>query len=374
MDNEVLYAKLVDAIGIDTFTVSGKIQTTTVCPWCGSASSKGHIRNSFGKIFDSGRAFGFKCFVCHEAHALISLALAVGLGGTEDYERQDYSALVSSARTVQQDPFWTPYVEDLQEVYTAHPERHRLWWDYKRVPPDVVDKWGLGVGVAPWRESQIHDALNSRGDVSLITPMRRYDGSVMGFRARRPDGGWLSFTGLTIGILPLQHLQVAASNKIVMVLENYVDALLVNEFGGDGVGAVATLSTSYMSDEWLAALRYVRPRMTVVAYDADIPGNGPVSQEHLLEYAHSRRPQIERLCNCDVEISGVQPTQKGFSVLYSANGEQGSFSIPAPAGVRLSNMLLANGIPSMLVKWNQDQAYMDVGKLWLEEFEDDDYN
>lgn len=367
-----LYEKLKTAIGVDELTINGKLQTTTVCPWCGSYSKKNDIKNSFGLIFNGGKDWGYKCFSCHETHSIITLALEVGVDGDFKIpERNEYSSLVDTSRVIPETPFWHGYIEELQDVYTGSDERYSAWWDYKRIPPEVVDKWGLGFGAVPWRESQIGDALAGRGSGSLITPIRSYSGSVVGFRARKPEGQWLSFSGLSLAMIPLQHLAVAATKRVIILQENYADGILVNEFGGPSVGAVSTLSTSYMSDAWIAALKYANPDIVVVAYDADVPGNGPVNREHLMEYVESRKPGLERMHNEPVHSTGVTESGRGWKASYKTeSGSEFSITIPTPAGVRVSNMLAENRVSAILGKWYTDQKGKDIGQIWMESFDD----
>lgn len=279
------------------------------CPWCGKEAKKYATHFSYSEK-------GFKCFVCGEGGTLGRLAKHLNVDG--DW-REPQPRPEPQPRTR---PAWLDNATRLLAGYTTHPRRRELWDSYKRLPAETLDAYRLGVGVLP--------ASRCRHE-RLIVPVM--DGlRVAWLRGRVIDcdcGKWLASGGVKLADVPLfnaDRLQPMQPSQVVWIVENPVDAILVG-LRTDYVG-VATLSVSYWQDHWTEALRAARPELIVVAYDADLPGNGGPDywrQKHQWERERGHRA-------------------------------------PVPGGVRLVNRLLRAGLPARLFRWPAGVG-TDVGEV-----------
>ena len=373
MDDAILFDSLGQQIGIDYLNISGKPQWTTVCPACGTVSTRLEFKNSFGRIF--GDSYGYKCFACNTAWSLAHLAAE---SDADAYDRSDIPVR-QQEETVTAEPFWWASRRRLFTAYRENKEKYEAWWKYKRIPPPMVDKYGLGYGQFPHGAWDIENAIAGESQAAnrLMTFFGNLNGSTVWARGRRAEAGGIKWRGLG-GVSPydvsLPLAKMCKGGGIVAVVENAPDAALIHEYCG--MDAVATLSVSYWSDAWTKQLRQLNPEHVLILYDADVAGNGPVSSEQLHTVAKHRiekslpyiNPEADGL---PVQITGNVMTDNGWNVYYTL-GEQEKiniFRIPIPGGVRLLDKLRKAGFDSVsLGKWEKPQAGMDVGALYLDDW------
>lgn len=210
------------------------------------------------------------------------------------------------------------------------------WQAHKPVKEKTILRAKLGVGVLPSSHCT-HERL--------IVPIFGDDGHIVCFRGRQLSCNcadrrgrllkWLAPAGWQIDELPLYNLREAAPGGILWVVENMVDALLVGDY--TDMTGVATLSTSYWLPAWTMAMAEYRPSLVVVAYDNDLVGNGgaQIRSELLKQWRENLPPG-----------STAEP--------------------PEPAGVRVVNALLENGMNGVLYDWSNRPARADIGMLFQE--------
>lgn len=272
------------------------------CPSCGHVSSPRNIHFSFSER-------GGFCFSCGYRTSLAKLAAQLG------QEHIQLQPAVKTPEPLKKPVSWLFDIEHLIEKYAAHRASYELWGAYKPVSRENIVKFRLGVGVLP--ASRCHHER-------LIVPI--FDGTMcVGVRGRSIScdcGKWLAPGGTDISMYPLYNQQALAPGGIVWIVENPIDALLVGQFT-PFVG-VATYSVAYWQERWSSALLAAKPAHVIVAFDNDVPGNGGNVSEWLAAHPGARLPQ--------------------------------------PAGPRLANRLLGEGIPARLFDWGSLPA-KDIGAL-----------
>jgi hypothetical protein len=218
------------------------------------------------------------------------------------------------------DHAWMHDARYLQSIQ-SHPDRVRLWQEYKPIPAALIERQGLGVGVLPMSHCR---------HTRLIVPVFAA-GALVGLRGRRIscqcDGNWLVSSGTTPANLPLYNLDAARPGCVLWIVENCADALLV-EAATPYIGA-ACYSTSYWTLAWTEAIVSLRPASVVVALDNDLVGNGGAA----------RRGEF---------IAAWQRDHPGAP-------------IPNAAGVRRTNDLRDAGVDALLYPWGSSQHKADIG-------------
>ena len=289
------------------------------CPGCGKEVKRGQTHFSFS-------ARGGHCFVCGASYSLAALA--------QMYDVKDWRPDPSRRQARERrrpERRWDGGA--LMAQYTAHERRFEMWRRYRSLLSEaIIDRAGLGVGAFPQYTSKCeHDRLM----VPLIV-----GGEVVGFRGRALDcecGKWLSpsgnrtvlYNGRRLGadidtLADVTGNAKQVSHPIVTIVENPLDALLIEEL--EGGYAVATLSVSYWKDEWTRAMVDLAPKLVMVMYDNDRPGNGG-GQEGQLRWLAEHPKDI------------------------------------VPNGVRLANDLIAAGVKAQLYDWGDAPYKMDAGDL-----------
>lgn len=229
-------------------------------------------------------------------------------------------------------PYWQKHADRLQRGYVAHPDRHNLWQAYKPLPEATIEKAGLGVGKLMSNKCQ-HDRL--------IVPVWNDFGRIVCFRGRRIDCdctddrgkllNWTTSAGWNLYDLPLYNApRPGQQAEIIWVVENQIDALMVDAF--TTFRGVATMSTSYWRDAWTDALVEASPKLVIVAYDNDLPGNGGGQQREAM-------------------IKKWRLTAPAGAPLPIAHGQV------------LANILLEAGLPAVLYDWQHAQAGDDIGSI-----------
>lgn len=325
-----------------------KPQYLITCPYCGAESRQTNFHCSFGQIFPN-EGWGFKCFSCGEVRSLKRFAIEAGA-----IEQQIPKPLPVSPPKPQHKPIWLSQKQAVCNHVVKATDKYDLWYEYKRVTPDMVDKYRLGVGVLPSCQCKHH---------RLITPFFEHDNPVW-FRGRRVDcdcNNWLGASGVSPYDISLPGIEDVPQNGIVFVTENRVDAMLITE--KSPYYGVATLSTSYWCDKWTKQLRAAKPSQVIVLFDADLPGNGlPIGdfqqavKRRIVKRFHVEHPVIVSTLTLD----------GGWLVEWQAGETSGEIHIPQPAGVKLANRLLGAGIKNVTVgKWQEGELGLDVGQLYV---------
>ena len=174
------------------------------------------MHSSYGAIFEGEN--GYKCFACGVAYGLS--ALHAKLTGKE--VSKDTFVVPLKSSKARQIPYWRKHADSYLKTYTAHSKRYTAWMDYKSIPENVVDKYDLGVGILPQSRCR---------DLRLIVPIIQNNNVVM-LRGRRISGDgakWASSGGVSPKDILLPFWERVTSD-ILMIVENPVDAILVNEF------------------------------------------------------------------------------------------------------------------------------------------------
>lgn len=294
------------------------------CPACGHASTPRSPHCSFSPR-------GWKCFVCGTGGSLQDLANRVGL------EHGPYIPPILVEQPVRQldTPAWMEMslASRLLHQWEHHPDRFSLWNSYKPLPEEIIlAKW-LGVGKLPAYTSK---CTGER----LIVPVLDTYGQLVGIRGRYlacsccdpKHDKWLVAKGTSPERMPLYNADALTAGCVVWVVENPIDALMVN-LNTPFIG-VASYSTSYWHTRWTDCLLAAHPELVIVAYDNDLVGNGG---------AHRREEMI----------AIWQTTHPG--------------KIPPSRGIKLVNHLLGAGLPAVLFDWRDMLAKADIGSLLMQE-------
>ena len=290
---------------------NGFIEYHIPCPDCSHESSPKDPHCSFSEG-------GFHCFVCGLSCSLPTLAKKVGLESDQPF----YNAPRTRLEPRRDTPGWLAISEHLCSRYERSTARFTAWQKYKPLSRETIVSNRLGYGVL--RASQCpHNRL--------IVPI--LDGTMItGFRGRAIDCGckkWLAPAGTNISLYPLYNVGALSTSKVVWIVENPVDALMVTE-QTEYIG-LGTYSVTYWNDWWLDTLRAARPELIIVAYDNDLPGNG----------GGVRRREFERKWLAD-------PKHK---------------LVPKANGIRLANYLCEAGLPATLYNWGHAEYKTDIGSL-----------
>lgn len=324
-----------------------KPQYLIKCPYCGAESSPKNFHCSFGQIFPN-EGWGFKCFSCGEVRSL--KRFAIESGKTE--QREVLRPLPRPVTAVK--PVWLSQKKTVFDYSTRSPNKYDLWYQYKCVTPDMVDKYKLGVSVLP----SCH-CTHPR----LITPFLE-NGNPVWFRGRRIDcdcNNWLGASGVSPYDVSLPGIEESPENGVIFITENRVDAMLITE--KTPYSGVATLSTAYWCDKWTHQLRDVNPSRVIILFDADLPGNGLPA----LDFQEAVRRRVSRRFNVECpSILEIRPLDDGWVVKWESAETIGEIHIPQPSGVKLANKLLAAGLKNVVVaKWREGELGLDAGQLYV---------
>lgn len=319
------------------------------CPYCGKAAKRGQVHFSFWSAGMHGSKAGFKCWNCGEGGGLGKLAKQLGLLEGERRPVQPVQRPAPPPIDPERDPArWLNDAERIANSYLTA-DRFERWSAYKPIPRDVVDWYRLGYGSLPVFTSR---CPHPRLIVPLIC-----GGRVVGLRARRVDcecgekSKWLSASGSKPILYnagwttpnPAQRTAARigdsrhpyAAGRVVFIVENPIDALMLENVTEERYYAFATLGVTNWREEWTFALQNAKPKLVVIAYDHDIAGNGGSTDQE-------RR---------QMEADWMQKNPK-------------SKTVPIPNGIRLANTLLESGIPARVYRWPAGTPMKyDIGEL-----------
>jgi hypothetical protein len=256
---------------------------------------------------------GANCFACGWQPPLSVLAQKLGLPDNRPY--------------IEPKPLSVPGLyRQNTEHFTAIASRCAFrgdvvarWQSYKPLSEKTIRDRNLGVGIVP----------GTCPHERLVVPLYE-QGKVVGIRARALScqcKKWLSPSG---SILPLYNAEALSRGQVVVIVENPVDALLVQERWG--YIAIATMGATIWKDGWTPLLKAAQPELALVAFDHDLPGNGAQS-------ANEYRQMV-------AEWKAKHPNAP---------------RIPDSAGPKRMAAFIQAKIPSQLFKW--PEGAKDFGEL-----------
>ena len=353
-DPVTVYNSLV--VQIAAKEVRGRKQQALVeyCPFCGADNEK-HLRASFGQVFP-GNNWGYHCFACSRSCSLFHLANLLNVTPNDDPIERQIKPLAPPEY-----PSWYSGRQSLQSAYASIPERYQAWERYKGVSQAMVDRYALGYGVLPGDKGFSHSCSHWR----LITPILDVTGEVVWFRGRSIHcecAKWHSaslrdYHMASIGAaLPQSHYAKRGADYL-FITENYVDAGMINM--SSRYSAVATLSTSYWLPLWTEQLAALSPSLVIVAYDADLSGNGG-SKKEVTDRAVKIVSKRLELPPERIEVISVTVMPDHYAVDWKTQAHQGVQFVASPRGVTLANHLLEYGFAVKLLKWSS--SGLDMGK------------
>lgn len=226
------------------------------CPFCGKPAKRGDVHFSFAEQ-------GCFCQVCKKGGSLSKLAKLANVD-TGDYVAPDYH---QEAIKVESSVF--PY--DLIGKYEKHPKRIQLWQEYTYSKPcktalseDLIIRYRLGVGRLPDKDGQFMKTER------LILPMVR-GGKLVMIRGRALNQHPMKWQ--TVGSpARLINGDLITSNSVVLVLENWIDALLAMMLLPDVTPVATSGGASTWLESWSSHIAKVKPKGIIMAMDNDQAG------------------------------------------------------------------------------------------------------
>lgn len=223
------------------------------CPKCGKPAKRGQKH-----FFFSER--GFKCWTCGDGWhgSLKTLADFVGL------DTGDYVAPVYHEDKIKVESSVFPY--SLIGDYERHPKRIELWQAYKPLSEELIIKYRLGVGRLPKEDGTFYS------DERLIVPLVR-DGKLVMLRGRSMQGSKHPAKWLTRGTpARLFNGDLITSNSVVVIMENWIDALLAMMLLPDVTPVATSGGASTWLDSWSKHIAKIKPKGIIMAMDNDQAG------------------------------------------------------------------------------------------------------
>ena len=320
------------------------------CPYCGN-DNHSHISSRFG---ETNVGTFFKCFACGKATSIYMLGVKLGIINPDEDEEPEETVIKPLVKQSSLPDWWNKRWH-LLEQYQNNREKIYMWAQYKNVRPDEIEKYALGYGYLPHTTTP-----------RLIVPV--FDGKeLIGFRGRlvdNPEGNqvkWLSTKGLSPSNMKNPPFYSRAKDySHLFVVENMVDAILVNERTPHT--AIPTMSVTYWNESWTEKIRELLPISVIVAYDADLAGNG-CGKEIMRELIQKRLRKLSLDC---AEVNSYAIRGNNLEIKYvNSVGDVLESRIPSPYGIRLYKKLSGRvGAFTHLADWSAiDQNIKDVGEL-----------
>ncbi len=286
-----------------------------VCPECGKEPKKGQTHCSFSER-------GAKCFVCGFGAGLGKLAQLLDVAPTQTTPR-----LHQPAAPPPRPRFWQQNPEAVLAPLLESPRRLEAWQAYKPLSIDSIARWRLGEGLLPSSQCQHR---------RLVYPVFEA-GHIVGFRGRSTTCDcpkWLTAGGSKTVLWGLEFITPGAQ---VIVVENPVDAMLAMQVEPGVVAVASTSGAGAWRDEWTAELARRRPVHVLVWLDHDLAGNGsPHHYGELVAAWRRANPQAKHP--------------------------------PRPNGPRITEALLAAGVPASLYRWPRGTPpKADIGSVLAQE-------
>lgn len=244
-----------------------------------------------------------------------------------------------------------------QKTYESNPEKYIQWSKYKNVSRELVDKYRLGYGT-----------LSGTRHNRLICPIYFYDelqllrGRLVEKSEKYPT--WLNATGSVINEIDLIFSDRIKKGNIILLVENYVDALIFNEknltIEKTPVKAIPTLSVSIWGNKWTEQLLNLVPKKVIICYDSDLAGNGVPHKD--LEYSLKQwLCKVEKCENDQLKIISITNNDSQYLIQYNLSGLVKTRTKPLPRGFLLKNKFDSLGVNSILFRW--DKVGIDLGEV-----------
>jgi len=162
-------------------------------------------------------------------------------------------------------PEWSRNGAKYLRSFMSHPDRIKLWQEYRPISEELIELYQLGVGKLPL--SRCHHER-------LIVPVME-DGVIVALRGRRIDcdcDAWLNSKGIKKSLFGLDRLPQGA---IVVIEENNANSLLTMSHYGKGWHGLAPVTGAGTNWEkwWIERLVASKPKQVVIAFDNDVAGN-----------------------------------------------------------------------------------------------------
>lgn len=282
------------------------------CPKCGKDK----------KHFSFSEDHGAHCFACDYSGSLKQVAELLSIQPDERARPARRAVRPLPPRHWQQRPDY--YLDR----FCGALDRVTCWQAYKPLSLDSIARYRLGVGVLPSSRCTYR---------RLILPV--FDGDrcvALHGRAYLPqdtDAKWLTAGGSSKQVLFVTGILTAGCT--VVIVENYIDAILASERAPEAV--YAALGGATWQDAWTQQIAQARPRRALVWLDHDLAGNG--SRYHERELLSLWRRSVEARRAADPALAARPFPQP-----------------PEPRGPKIANDLLQAGVQSTLYVWPRESA------------------
>jgi hypothetical protein len=283
------------------------------CPSCGKDR----------KHFSFNETTGH-CFACDYSGSLRQIAALLNI-------RAEDRPVKAHRKPVQRPEQWQRNPELWLTRYCEAFDRISRWNAYKPLSLDSLAKHRLGLGQLPiWSEQRSHwyDYPHRR----LIVPVF-HNGVCVAFHGRAFDPAdtgakWLCASGSNKKVLFLTR--PIQSGDTLVVVENYVDAMLASESAPDAV--YAAMGGASWQEAWTQQVAQARPARVLMWLDHDLAGNG--SRYHEAELLALWRQGVEARRAANPALAARPfPTP------------------PEPNGPQIANALLKAGVQARVYQW-----------------------
>jgi hypothetical protein len=147
-----------------------------------------------------------------------------------------------------------------------HPDRVRLWQEYRPFDVADLDRWEHGVGVLPNTACR---------HLRLTYPVRARGGRIVAFRGRRIDcdcrGKWLTCGGGKVQ-KTLMICGPLEPGRVVVIAESPIDARLAYKFEPEYTYVASGGGAGLWNDDWTRRIAASSPAKVIVWFDNDLAG------------------------------------------------------------------------------------------------------
>jgi hypothetical protein len=243
------------------------------CPNC-KKSPKG--KQSYGHF--SFNARGGHCFACGYSCSLQRLYFELSGINIASSAAPVLDVPTPSSRHWQQSP------QSYLDRYVSHPDRVKLWQDYRPFTLANISRFDLGVGVLPSSKCK---------HPRLILPIRQ-NGQLVSFRGRRIDcecDKWLCPGGSSAVLFGADRI-VAGCDLII--IEAPIGCLFSQQIDPSFVVVAGTSGAGTWKAEWTALIKAARIRRALIWLDNDLAGDpNKETRDRLLAKWRAEHPQAK---------------------------------------------------------------------------------
>jgi hypothetical protein len=170
---------------------------------------------------------------------------------------------------------WKDRAEEYLARYEEHPDRYRLWGQYRPFRRETVMAWRLGVGPLPQHRNAAGALVNPGGcgHPRLILPVI-LQGRITGFRGRTIPGvcDCAKWVGVKDGEARLFGADRLRLGLETIVTEAPVSVILAAQERDDVNVVAGTAGAGTWQEAWTKLVAKGRPPQVVVWYDNDLAG------------------------------------------------------------------------------------------------------